>query len=474
MTDQEQGQVTFPEHPCRTPHADRFAADGIRFRNCYTVAAHCCPSRATFMTGLYPSRHGVYNNVTTHTAIHTGLNEGVVTFSELLRDAGYLMSFTGKWHISRSEGPKDRGWDELTVGSNVDPNGDYGIPTSRWAAARDQMQAGADRKRGEVVRPGWGNIQVYGTADGSYTDSNDYRFVTDAVNALPGLAAGDDPWCLFVGPNGPHDPFIIPEPYASMYDPDEVILPPSYRDTLADKPRIYQRWRKQFWDQLSEAEVRESIAHYWGYCTMMDVMFGEVLDALEASGEAENTLVLRMSDHGEYCGAHGLYAKGVAAFREAYQIPLIARWPKGISARGEVDAIVNLLDFAPTFLDLAGVDDGPEEMGGVSLTPFFRGETPEDWRDAHFTQFNGVELYYTQRMVQTATHKYVYNGFDFDELYDLDADPHEMVNLEADPALEDVKKDLVRRMWETALAEEDISTNPYWTVALAPWGPGIA
>lgn len=207
---------------------------------------------------------------------------------------------------------------------------------------------------------------------------------------------------------------------------------------------------------------------------MMDDLFGEMLDALDKSGAAENTLVLRMSDHGEYCGAHGLYCKGVPAFREGYHIPLIARWPKGIEDPGrEEDGFVNLMDFAPTFLELAGVGEVPEGVAGKSLVPFLKGEKPAGWRDAHCTQFNGVELYYTQRAVWTHSHKYVYNGFDFDELYDLEKDPHEMVNVAEDPAYEDVKRDLVKKMWDVSLAEKDIISNPYWTVALAPYGPGI-
>ena len=181
-----------------------------------------------------------------------------------------------------------------------------------------------------------------------------------------------------VGPSGPHDPFIVPERFAAVYGPAEVALPPSFRDEMADKPRIYQRMRRQYWGQLTEAEVRESIAHYWGYCTMMDAMFGEVLDALDATGAKDNTLVLRLSDHGDYCGAHGLYCKGVPPFREAYHIPLIARWPAGIADPGrETDALVNMMDFAPTFLDLAGVSDVPESVAGRSLTPFFRGGQPD-------------------------------------------------------------------------------------------------
>ena len=476
MTDQEQAQVSFPEHPCRMPNADRLAEEGVLFRNCHTIAAHCCPSRASFMTGLYPSQHGVYNNVSTHTAIHRGLYPGVVTFSEQLKDAGYRMFFSGKWHVSNEENPKDRGWEELKVSSPGD--GKRGTPPeSRWhdAASEDQ----STRARGQIMRPGWGNYQVYGSrptqSEKGYDTTNDYGYAAEALKVLPDLASSEEPWCLFVGPNGPHDPFIVPENYATMYDPAEVILPPNYRDLMADKPGIYRRQRTQYWDQLSEAEVRESIAHYWGYCTMMDAIFGELLDGLDATSARDNTLVLRMSDHGEYCGAHGLYCKGVAAFREAYHIPLIARWPDRIRNPGrEERSLVNLLDFAPTFLELAGVTDVPESVAGKSLVPFLDGDIPDDWRDTHFTQFNGVELYYTQRVVQTLNHKYVYNGFDFDELYDLDRDPHELVNLSEEPDCQGVKKELVRRMWQTALAEKDIISNPYATVAMAPWGPGVA
>ncbi|MEZ4614512.1 MAG: DUF4976 domain-containing protein [Caldilineaceae bacterium] len=99
-----------------------------------------------------------------------------------------------------------------------------------------------------------------------------------------------------------------------------------------------------------------------------------------------------------------------------------------------------------------------------------RGEAP-DQRDAQYTQCNGVELYYTQRSVTTNEFKYVYNGFDFDELYDLRADPHEMVNVADKPEYQAAKHELVRKMWQFAAQEEDIIFNPYGTVALAPWGP---
>lgn len=477
MTDQEQGAVVHPDHPCQTPNAVRLATEGILFREAYCPTAHCCPSRATFMTGLYPSRHGVYNNVCNPTAIHRGLKEGVRTFSEALREVGYKLVYVGKWHVSSLEDPSDRGWEEVLV--TAGKSGFHHRSIEQWRKIADELKEDAPRKRGQIIRPGWGHYQLYGTRPDSgskgYEDLHDYRIVKLGIQALEELARQKQPWFLFIGTNGPHDPFIVPERFVKMYDPSKIDLPPNYYDTLEDKPRIYQRMRNQYWGQLTEDEVRESIAHYWAYCTMMDAMFGEILDALEATGQADRTLVLRLSDHGDYVGAHGLYLKGVPAFREAYNIVAIARWREGLVNPGRVvDEFITLADFAPTFMELAGVPM-PDKLTGRSIVPFLHDCAPDDWIDAFYTQFNGVELYYSQRVVQTKDYKYVYNGFDFDELYDLRTDPHEMVNLNDHPDYQDVKRELVRKMWRFAAREEDeLIFNPYGTVALAPWGPAIA
>ncbi|HET7558653.1 MAG TPA: sulfatase-like hydrolase/transferase, partial [Limnochordia bacterium] len=336
MTDQQQCQVVRPDHPCRTPHVERLAAQGLRFERAYTIAPHCCPSRASFMTGLMPNRHGVFNNVTTGTAINTGLRAGVVTFSEVLRASGYRLSLSGKWHVSRDEAPADRGWEERHVTSPPQKQRPY--ERSRWENPNTVPDRGEPRANGEIVRPGYTRLKLYGSfADRGpkgYEGTGDHRIVQNGIAALQELASGDEPWFVYIGPNGPHDPFIIPERYAKMYDPEQIPLPASYVDDLADKPRIYQRMRRDRWGQLTEREVRESIAHYWGYCTMMDDLFGEVLQALDETGAAENTLVIYMSDHGEYCGAHGLYMKGIPAFEEAYHVPTVVRWPAGIAQPG--------------------------------------------------------------------------------------------------------------------------------------------
>jgi choline-sulfatase len=203
-------------------------------------------------------------------------------------------------------------------------------------------------------------------------------------------------------------------------------------------------------------------------------MFARLMAALEDTGQAENTLVLYTSDHGDYCGEHGLFAKGIPSFRSAYHVPAVVRWPGGIANPGRrVDALVSLADFAPTFLDAAGVN--PERsFTGASLLPFLLDETPVAWRDQVHTQCNGVELYYTQRSVMTEEFKYVFNGFDRDELYDLRVDPHEMHNVADEPAYGETLRDMCRRMWQFAHREDDSAINPYITVGLAPYGPAEA
>lgn len=473
MNDQEQGAILDPGHPCRRPHADRLMSEGVTFSRAYTTTAHCCPARATFMTGLYPSWHGIYNNVLNQAAIHTSLNPGVVTFSEVLRNAGYAMAWSGKWHVCADEGPKDRGWVEYNVNA-VQPE-THGLRWDNFLRMAATHESDAPRARGELLRPGWGRYQLYGTRpprpESDPFTPGDLHTVQKGIGALGELCRQAKPWCLYIGPVGPHDPYIIPDKYARMYDPSDVTLPPSYYDNLLDKPRVYQRQRR-FWAQMSEGEYREAIAHYWGYCTMQDDLLGMVIEALEASGQADNTLLLFISDHGDYAGAHGLFMKGVAAFDECYRVPCVMCWPRGITQPGRtVDEFITLADFAPTFAELAAAT--LPRSSGQSMLPFLRNEAPAGWPDALHSQFNGVELYYSQRFVQTREWKYVYNGFDFDELYDLGEDPHCMRNLAEDPRYRDVIAEMCRRMWRKAYEERDICSNPYGTVSLAPFGPMV-
>lgn len=468
MTDHQRGDTALPEHPAITPNLTRMAGEGVIFTNTFCPSPHCCPSRATFFSGLYPSRHGVWNNVCNAQALSTGLKPGVRLFSEDLAQAGYNLAYSGKWHVSVEESPKDRGWEEHHVSAVAGTKHEETWESIREAAARPDA---TERPEGRILRPGYNDDLLYGVRDAGA--GHDECAVDEGVKAVERFAAEDKPWAVYVGCNMPHSPYCVPQKYLDMYDLADVALPTSFADTLEDKPNYYRKLRTMRFDQLSEREVREAIRHFWAMCTYLDDLFGRLLDAVEASGQGENTLVLFCSDHGDYAGEHGLFHKGIPAFRGAYHVPAVVRWPRGIENPGRrVDAFVSLADFAPTFTELAGepVDEG---LTGASLGPFLRDETPPAWRDAIHAQCNGVENYFTQRSVATKDFKYVYNGFDFDELYDLRNDPDEMRNLQDDPAYDDVKHDMVRRMWKFAYREQDTlgTAGSYITVGLAPHGP---
>ena len=465
MTDHQRADSVQPGHPTIAPRVKQLARDGVTFTNAFCPSPHCCPSRATFFTGLYPSRHGVWNNVCNRQALSAGLKPGVRCWSEDLAAAGYQMHFSGKWHVSVAEGPAARGWTEHYV---TGKKGDlHGVT---WDRFQQLPPPPTTRGEGQVIRPGYGVWTAYGRRE----PEPQHHDETAVARALEVIQTARDPWCLYVGLIAPHDPYFAPGKFIDQYQLADVPLPASYADPMRDKPNVYRRMREEVFGQLTEREVREAIRHMWAYCSYIDELFGRVLDALARTGQADNTLVVFCSDHGDYCGEHGLFAKGIPCFQGAYRVPLVARWPVGLRRPGRVvESFASLADVGPTLLDLAGIPTG-ETFTGASLAPFLRDETPATWRDEIHTQCNGVELYYTQRSVMTRDYKYTFNGFDFDELYDLRRDPHELVNVAGQAEYAAVKRELCGRLWRFAQREDDTAISPYITVALAPHGPAEA
>lgn len=284
------------------------------------------------------------------------------------------------------------------------------------------------------------------------------------------------PFALYVGPLGPHDPYHVPQRFLDLYPKGGLPLPDNYDDDMADKPALYRRTKSRY-SQLTREEHQESVRRYYAFCSYEDYLFGLVMDALEKSGRREDTLVLYCSDHGDYVGAHGLWAKGLPCFREAYDICCMAGGAGIMNPGRDEDAPVSLADWAPTFLEMAGIPVS-RPFAGRSLAPFLRNEPAENWREDCFTQSNGNEIYGIQRAVWNRQWKYVFNSFDFDELYDLTCDPLELKNLiyEAQPErgpYADVVRAMCRKLWRFAYDTHDNCVNPYIMTALAPFGPGI-
>lgn len=467
MTDQQRADTCPPWGRAKMPRLEAYAKNATAFTSAYCPSPHCCPSRASFFTSKYPTEHGVRNNVLNSMALTENLADDIPLWSDALLESGYSLHFNGKWHVSKDKDPKDYGWQQGVcgrLGSNREER------EGAWDLYKEEGSVpDAARQPGDIVRPGYATWHSYGTQDGP---DEDRAFADDAIATIRRNANCDQPWCHYVGFIGPHDPYIVEQEFLDLYDDDDVPLPSSYVDRLSDKPNIYERLREQVWDQLSEKEARDCLKHYLAYCSKMDRYFGELIDVLQESDQAENTIVLFCSDHGDYASDHGLWCKGIAAFDSAYRVPLIASLPDAFETHpGTNDAFVSLCDIGPTILDACNASFSPEQFTGRSLMPLLRGETPSDWRQSICFQCDGVELYYTQRAITAKKWKYVFNGFDFDELYDRENDPHEMTNLARKPEYNDTVKSLCQELWTFASNVNDTPISSYITVGLSPNGP---
>lgn len=472
MTDQQLGDTIDPKHLAKTPNVDRLAAQGVRFDQSYCCAPHCCPSRATFFTGQYPSQHNIWNNVEVDSALSRGFYDGVETFVPALQDAGYRTIFSGKWHVHGYQGPLDHGFDEVLCekGTNYGRKAPENRPMcATWNRILSGIPLdGADSEKdfGRIVRPGYPTYHQFSTDPNPFGDADTVDMACDRLKTMDQT----NPFFMYVGTIGPHDPYNPPQAFLDLYNIDDIELPPTFHDDMEGMPELYRRTRDAF--ALTEAEHKESMRRYLAFVSYEDYLFGKVLDTLEETGQMENTLVVYMTDHGDYLGAHGLWAKGLPCYREAYQICSVIGGA-GVTAQGTVNhQLVSIADFAPTFLDVAGATS-QQPIIGRSLRPFLTGDSDPNWRTELFTQTNGNELYGIQRAVWNKKWKYVYNGFAGDILFDLEADPLELHNVIDDPANKAVVYQMWRHLWQFSRQTGDMATSPYIMVALAPYGPGI-
>lgn len=474
MTDHQRGDTVPPFTRAIMPNLNSLYSESVSFTRTYCPSPHCCPSRASFFSGLYPSEHGVWNNVDVGNALSRGLFDDVRLWSEELRDVGYDMYFSGKWHVSAEEGPTDRGFESLNTDRHSYKKAKNAPLTYEWDFFYKDayINTGNEtRIEGEIIRPGYPRYFQYGETENPFRDAD----VIDAAEAQLAVLPEDRPWCMYVGTLGPHDPYFVPKRFLDMYNIEDIKLPDNFHDDMSDKPYIYRRTQARY-KQLSEKEHLESMRHYLAFCTYEDYLFGRLMDTLKKHSDYDNTIIIYMSDHGDYMGEHGLWAKGLPCFHSAYHIPLLIRWPGQIKNPGRsVNSLISMTDLAPTILEMAGVNVG-RVFSGKSLVPFLHGEKPANWRQEIHTQSNGNEIYGIQRSVMTDEWKYVYNSFDRDELYNLKNDPFELHNLIFDDAgMEkhlEIVKEMCRKMWRFAYEHQDTCINPYIMTALAPFGPG--
>ena len=421
----------------QSPNIDRLAQTGVRFENAYCQYPLCGPSRASFMTGLYPDQTLVRRN-----AIYIREHvPNVVTLSQMFRKDGYMATRIGKIYH-------------------------YGVPRNIGTSGHDDPDSwdytfnprGRDKEEENIIfslRSGsFGGTLSWLAADGEDEEQTDGIAATEAIELLRLYAKKKRQFFMAVGFFRPHTPYVAPKKYFDLYPLDKIVVPSvpeGYLDTLPSSARTsIVRKREQI--NLADGLARKAIQAYYASITYVDAQVGRVLSALEDTGLANNTVVVFTSDHGYHMGEHGHYQK-TTLFENAARVPLIFSGP-GIQAPGRsTKALAEMVDFYPTLGELCGLEP-PDYLSGISLAAVLRDPTARP-RTAAFTQYSDGYS------IRTAQYRYTEWGEDGSggaELYNHQSDASEMINLSLQPHMAETVRqlsDLLRRRIAEAKKKPD-------------------
>ena len=311
--------------------------------------------------------------------------------------------------------------------------------------------------------------QIYANRRWDLPEEFHYTRWTGERTAAAIEQSGDRPFFIWSSFHDPHPPYLVPDPWAGMYDPADMEPgrlvpgehdrnPPHFQKTLEDDPA--------WWAEATqgepihgsgchlhdEAALRKNVACYYGMVSFMDREIGRVLEALDRSGKADNTIVIFTSDHGHFLGQHGLVAKAIHMYEDLLKIPFIARWPGHIPA-GEIrDDLQCLVDLAPTFLAAADVPVPGAMTGSNQLANWQSGE---DARSSVVVEnHHGARCFHMRSLVTDRYKITVYRDGNDGELFDLEADPDELHNLWHEPSAATLKSELFHQFLQTTLREE--------------------
>jgi N-acetylglucosamine-6-sulfatase len=416
------------------PHIQRLAREGVRFRNAFVTTPLCSPSRASVLTGQHAHAHGITDNTD-----RSPRSRELVTFPRLLHDAGYETAFLGKWHMG--------------VDDTARPGFDH------WISVKGQ---------GRYLDP---ELNVNGerrVVKGYFTDIlNGF-----AVDFLERPHA--KPFLLFLAHKAVHpdltqnadgsvsDPnaedFVPAERHRALYATAAVPHRPNRGKPPAGKPALERRFPGRPPLGPATGTSDETIRDRLRVLAAVDEGLGGMLQALQASGQLANTLVLFTSDEGYFYGEHGLSVERRLAYEESARIPLLMRLPSLIQAGRSIEELALNIDLAPTLLELGGAAPAPR-MHGRSLVPLLRGERVP-WRDSFLIEYFSDRVFpwvvgMGYQAVRTKRYKYIHyvELAGMDELYDLDADPYELANLagthEGQAALRQLKPELAKLLSES-------------------------
>lgn len=423
-----------------TPHIDRIANEGVRLDNCFCTNSICAPSRATILTGT----HNHINGVLTLADDFDGRQE---TFPKLLQAEGYQTAIFGKWHLGH--------------GGNADPTG-----FDQWSVLPGQ---------GVYHNPSFFEMGEEVELEGYATD-----LITDYALDWLTHRDTDRPFMLMVHHKAPHRPWDPDEAHTHMYDDIDIPLPETFDDVYESRSNAARNAEMRIESNLYPRDLKEDVPEsltpreekIWKYqryikdylrcIASVDDNVGRLLDYLDIEEIADNTIVVYTSDQGFFLGDHGWYDKRFM-YEESLRMPFLMRYPAEIPAQSVVDEMMTNVEFAPTFLDYAGMET-TDRMQGRSFRHIVSGEgAPADWPVAMYYRYwmhladHNVPAHYG---IRTRTHKLIYyygealgTSASIDEstepeweLFDLEADPQEMRNMYDDPAYADIVQTLTEEM----------------------------
>jgi len=468
----------------RTPALDRLGGEGVRFDRAYCPNPTCTPTRASIITGMYPSQHGAWS-------LGTKLFEDVPVVGDRFAAAGYATALIGKAHfqpLASRPGMESvecqptmrdldfwRGFHGPWYGfEHVETHRNHaceshagqhyaiwmeenGLPNWRdyfdeWPHHREKIRRRHGQRRWDLPEKfhysRWTAERAIATLE---------RFVAEG---RPFLA-----WASFADP---HPPYMVPEPWAGMYDPAEMVpgrVSPNEHDRNPLHFRLTQQERPDFSayheDQgihgfhshlHDEEELKKNIAIYYGMISLMDQQIGRILDALERLGLADSTLVVFTTDHGHFLGQHGLIAKGAFHYEDMIRVPFLVRWPGRVPAGKASQSLQSLVDLAPTFLAAAELEI-PGVMTGINQLPAWehgRGARDHVLVENRHTFKNVHHRTYVDQRYKITVYRQGGDG----ELFDLVEDPGEIDNLWHEPRAAKLKSDLLGRFMQATLAME--------------------
>lgn len=439
-----------------TPNLDRLAEDGVLFERAYCQNPVCTPSRASFMTGRYPRTTCCRQN-------GQDIPEREVLFSKILADHGYTCGLAGKFHLSACE-PSSSPRTERRI--------DDGFHVFHWTHASSHRQPTnayqmwlCENDIPYAVKP---LPECQYVQKGMPAEWHQSTFCTNkAIEFIKSCSAYTHPWLFIVNYYDPHAAFDPPKEYLDRYlnNLDQIPQPNFNKSELEDKPKIQKeehykatnskRFYSGKWHSYPAANMTPSDhqyirAAYWAMCDLLDKQVGRLMACLHETQCEKDTIVIYMSDHGELLGDHGMYYKGPFFYEPSVRIPYIFWYPKRFQKGCRYERPVQLMDLAPTLLEAASLK-APPSMQGVSMYPYLCGEADAVGDgEAYCEYYNSLpwnEPHVHATMLVEERYKIVvYHNLQDGELYDLQKDPKEQVNMWRNPIYGDIKSAMLLRL----------------------------